>query len=122
MTLSLDLGVQHVVREELVSAMATYRAKAAAGSGHQTIASGEVIAMVSLPDYDPNHREEALDKDRLNRMTSGVYELGSVFKVLTVAGALDAGSATMRSSYDASSAAASSAASPSRTSTARSAA
>ena len=100
-TLSLDLGVQHVVREELVNAMATYRAKAAAGAVID-IASGEVIAMVSLPDYDPNHREEALDKDRLNRMTSGVYELGSVFKVLTVAGALDAGSATLRSSYDAS--------------------
>jgi cell division protein FtsI (penicillin-binding protein 3) len=100
-TLSLDLGVQHVVREELVSAMATYRAKAAAGAVID-IASGEVIAMVSLPDYDPNHREQALDKDRLNRMTSGVYELGSVFKVLTVAGALDAGSATLRSSFDAS--------------------
>ena len=100
-TLSLDLGVQHVVREELVNAMATYRAKAAAGAVID-VASGEVIAMVSLPDYDPNHREEALDKDRLNRMTSGVYELGSVFKVLTVAGALDAGSSTMRSSYDAS--------------------
>jgi cell division protein FtsI (penicillin-binding protein 3) len=66
------------------------------------IASGEVVAMVSLPDYDPNHREQALDKDRLNRMTSGVYELGSVFKVFTTAAALDGGSASMRSSYDAS--------------------
>ena len=55
-TLSLDLGVQHVVREELVNAMATYRAKAAAGVVID-VASGEVIAMVSLPDYDPNHRE-----------------------------------------------------------------
>ena len=90
-TLSLDLGVQHVLREELVNAMATYRAKAAAGVVID-VASGEVVAMVSLPDYDPNHREQALDKDRLNRMTSGVYELGSVFKVFTVAGALDAGS------------------------------
>jgi cell division protein FtsI (penicillin-binding protein 3) len=100
-TLSLDLGVQHVVREELVDAMTTYRAKAAAGVVID-VASGEVIAMVSLPDYDPNHREQALDKDRLNRMTSGVYELGSVFKVFTAAAALDGGSASMRSSYDAS--------------------
>ncbi len=100
-TLSLDLGVQHVVREELENAMATFRAKAAA-SVVIDVASGEVIAMVSLPDYDPNHREQALDKDRLNRLTSGVYEMGSVFKVLTVAGALDAGSSTLRSSYDAS--------------------
>jgi len=100
-TLSLDLGVQHVVREELVKAMATYQAKAAAGVVID-IKSGEVMALVSLPDYDPNHREQALDKDRLNRMTSGVYEMGSVFKVLTVAGALDAGSSSLRSSYDAS--------------------
>jgi cell division protein FtsI (penicillin-binding protein 3) len=100
-TLSLDLGVQHVVREELVDAMATYRAKAAAGVVID-VQSGEVVAMVSLPDYDPNHREQALDKNRLNRLTSGVYELGSVFKTITVAGALDAGSSTLRSSYDAS--------------------
>jgi cell division protein FtsI (penicillin-binding protein 3) len=100
-TLSLDLGVQHVLREELVNAMTIYRAKAAAGVVVD-VQSGEVVAMVSLPDYDPNYREQALDKDRLNRMTSGVYELGSVFKVFTVAAALDGGSASMRSSYDAS--------------------
>ncbi len=100
-TLSLDLGVQHVLREELVNAMTTYRAKAAAGVVID-VESGEVVAMVSLPDYDPNYREQALDKDRLNRMTSGVYELGSVFKVFTAAAALDGGSASMRSSYDAS--------------------
>ncbi|MGB6968699.1 MAG: penicillin-binding protein 2 [Methyloceanibacter sp.] len=100
-TISLDLGVQHVVREELASAMATYRAKAAAGVVID-VHSGEVMAMVSLPDYDPNHREQALDKDRLNRLNSGVYEMGSVFKVFTTAGALDEGSASLRSSYDAS--------------------
>ena len=100
-TLSLDLGAQHVVREELVNAMSTFRAKAAAGVVID-VKSGEVRALVSLPDYDPNHREQALDKDRLNRMTSGVYEMGSVFKTLTVAGALDGGSSTLRSSYDAS--------------------
>jgi len=100
-TLSLDLGAQHVLREELVNAMTVYRAKAAAGVVID-VSSGEVVAMVSLPDYDPNYREQALDKDRLNRMISGVYELGSVFKVFTLAGALDGGSAAMRSSYDAS--------------------
>ena len=100
-TLSLDLGVQHVLREELINAITTYRAKAAAGVVID-VQSGEVVAMVSLPDYDPNYREQALDKDRLNRMNSGVYELGSVFKVFTLAAALDGGSATMRSSYDAS--------------------
>ena len=60
-------------------------------------------ALVSLPDFDPNHREQALDKDRLNRIGFGVYEMGSVFKVFTVAGVLDSGLANMRSVYDASS-------------------
>jgi cell division protein FtsI (penicillin-binding protein 3) len=62
-----------------------------------------VLALASLPDYDPNHREQALDKDRLNRIGSGVYEMGSVFKVFTVAGVLDEGLASLHSVYDASS-------------------
>ena len=61
------------------------------------------MALASLPDYDPNHREQALDKERLNRIGFGVYEMGSVFKVFTVAGVLDGGQATLRSHYDASS-------------------
>jgi cell division protein FtsI (penicillin-binding protein 3) len=101
-SLSLDLGVQHVLREELGRAMATYHAKAAGGIVLD-VHSGEVLALASLPDNDPNHREQALDKDRLNRMSSGVYEMGSVFKVFTVAGVLDQGLASLRSVYDASS-------------------
>jgi cell division protein FtsI (penicillin-binding protein 3) len=100
-TISLDLGVQHVLRQELKAAMATYRAKAAA-SVVIDIHSGEVVGLVSLPDYDPNRREQALDKERANRIAFGVYEMGSVFKVFTVAGVLDSGLASMRSSYDAS--------------------
>jgi cell division protein FtsI (penicillin-binding protein 3) len=101
-TLSLDLGVQHVLREELGRAVTAYHAKAAAGIV-MDVHSGEVVALASLPDYDPNHREQALDKDRLNRMISGVYEMGSVFKVFTVAGVLDTKMATLHSSYDATS-------------------
>ncbi len=100
-TLSLDLGAQHVLREELGRAIATYRAKAAAGLVLD-VHSGEVVALASLPDYDPHRREQALDKERLNRIGFGVYEMGSVFKVFTVAGVLDGGDATLRSSYDAS--------------------
>jgi cell division protein FtsI (penicillin-binding protein 3) len=99
--ISLDLGVQHVVREELAKAMATYHASAAA-SVVIDVQSGEVLALSSLPDFDPNKRKQALDKNRINRLTSGVYEMGSVFKVFTTAAALDAGSATLHSSYDAS--------------------
>jgi cell division protein FtsI (penicillin-binding protein 3) len=100
-TLSLDLGVQHVLHEELAAAIETYRAKAAAGIIID-VHSGEVVGMTSLPDYDPNRREQALDKDRLNRLNSGVYEMGSVFKVFTAASALDARTVNLRSSYDAS--------------------
>jgi cell division protein FtsI (penicillin-binding protein 3) len=100
--ISLDLGAQHVLREELTRAIATYQAKAAAGVVVD-VHSGEVVALVSLPDYDPNRREQALDKDRLNRINFGVYEMGSVFKVFTIAGVLDLGLASLRSSYDASS-------------------
>ena len=63
-TISLDLGVQHVLREELKSAVATFHAKAAAGIVID-VHSGEVRGLASLPDFDPNHREQALDKDRL---------------------------------------------------------
>jgi cell division protein FtsI (penicillin-binding protein 3) len=101
-TISLDLGVQHVLREELSNAISTFHAKAAAGLVID-VHSGEVVGLVSLPDFDPNHREQALDKDRLNRIGFGTYEMGSVFKVFTLAGVLDLGLANMRSVYDATS-------------------
>ena len=98
--LAMDLSVQHAVREELVQAMKLYKAKAAAGIVLD-VHSGEIVALSSLPDYDPNRREQALDKDRFNRVTSGVFEMGSVFKIFTTAGALDAGVTSLDKSYDA---------------------
>lgn len=99
---SLDVGVQHVLREELKTAIATYKAKAAAGVVVD-VHTGEVVGLASLPDYDPNHREQALDKEKINRIGFGVYEMGSVFKVFTVAGVLDLGLANLNTTYDASS-------------------
>lgn len=98
--LSLDLRVQYALREELAAAMGDYKAKAAAGV-ILNVHTGEVVAMASLPDYDPNNGAEALDPDRLNRITGGVFELGSTFKAFTVAMALDEGAATLKDSYDA---------------------
>ena len=98
--LSVDLRVQHVVRDELVKAMERYRAIAAAGIVLDA-KTGEVVAMSSLPDYDPNDRSEALEKDRLNRATGGVFEMGSVFKAFTTAMALDSGAVTINDSFDA---------------------
>lgn len=99
--LSVDLSVQHALRAELARALDLYKAKAA-GAMVMNVHSGEVLAMASLPDFDPNRREEAAERERFNRMTGGVYELGSVFKIFTVAGALDLGVTTLDQGYDAS--------------------
>jgi len=98
--LSIDTGVQHIVRDELVQAMQRYRA-IAAGGVILNAKTGEVVAMVSLPDYDPNNPFNALDKDRLNRMSAGTFEMGSTFKAFTTAMALDSGLVTLESRFDA---------------------
>lgn len=98
--LSLDLRVQHVLRDELSAAMERYKAIATAGVVLD-VHTGEVIALASLPDYNPNDPVDALKKDRLNRMTAGTYEMGSTFKAFTTAMALDSGHVTMNSSFDA---------------------
>lgn len=98
--LAMDLRVQHALREELVAGRDKYKAQAAAGIVAD-VRTGEIVAMVSLPDYDPNDPRQALDKTRINRLTTGVFEMGSTFKALTVAMALDSGKVTLGSSFDA---------------------
>ncbi|MCY0096020.1 peptidoglycan D,D-transpeptidase FtsI family protein [Hoeflea ulvae] len=98
--LSLDLRVQHVLRDELAAAMDRYKAIAAAGVV-LNVHTGEVVGMSSLPDYDPNNPVEALQKDRLNRMSAGTYEMGSTFKAFTTAMALDSGKVKISDSFDA---------------------
>ncbi|WP_275430584.1 penicillin-binding transpeptidase domain-containing protein, partial [Klebsiella aerogenes] len=71
--------VQHVVRDVLVNAVERYRA-IAAGAVVLDADTGEVLAMGSVPDFDPNNPFNALEKDRLNRMSAGVYEMGSTIK------------------------------------------
>jgi cell division protein FtsI (penicillin-binding protein 3) len=99
--LAVDLRVQHALRDELIAAREKFKAIAAAGV-LTDVRTGEVISMVSVPDYDPNNPREALDPTRINRLTTGVYEMGSTFKALTLAMALDSGKITLRSSFDAS--------------------
>jgi len=96
--LSIDMRVQHLLRDELVKGLEKYRAIAAAGA-IMDVNTGEMIALVSLPDFDPGNPVDALEKDRINRMNVGVYEMGSTFKALTIAMALDAGKANINSSY-----------------------
>src|SRR4029450_7275431 len=98
--LAVDLRVQHALRDELIAARAKFKAIAAAGL-LTDVRTGEVVAMVSVPDYDPNNPREALDPTRINRLTTGVYEMGSTFKTLTVAMALDSGRINLDSRFDA---------------------
>jgi len=97
---ALDLNVQHAMRDELQSAKDHFSAIAAAGLVLD-VDSGEIVSMVSLPDYDPNKPGKSMDKMRLNRLTTGVFEMGSTFKALTVAMALDSGKINLNSSFDA---------------------
>ena len=98
--LSIDLRAQHALRDELVKARTKFKAKAAAGLVTDA-RTGEVVAMVSVPDYDSNNPKEALDRNRINRLTVGVYEMGSTFKSLTLAMALDSGRIGLKDSFDA---------------------
>jgi cell division protein FtsI (penicillin-binding protein 3) len=98
--LSIDIRVQQILRQELAGQIEKF--KAIGGGGVVLdVESGEVVAMVSLPDFDPNAAGQAADDTRFNRMTLGVYELGSVFKIFNHAIALETGVATFASSYDA---------------------
>ncbi|MEM1364983.1 MAG: penicillin-binding protein 2 [Pseudomonadota bacterium] len=98
--LSIDLGAQFIVRDELMKAMDKYQA-IAAGAVVLDARTGEIAAMVSLPDYDPNDPRDALKKDNLNRLSAGVFEMGSTFKTFTTAMALDSGMVNLGSRFDA---------------------
>ncbi len=82
MQLALDIRVQDILHDELVTAMEYYRSKAAAGV-IMDVTNGEVLAISSLPDFDPNLQYEATADQRFNRVINGVYELGSIFKIFT---------------------------------------
>ena len=98
--LSLDLRVQHVLRDELFQAKEKFKAIAAAGTVVD-VRTGEIVAMASLPDFDANDPAKALDPKALNRLTTGVFEMGSTFKALTFAMALDSGRFNINSAIDA---------------------
>lgn len=99
--LSLDLRVQYALNDELRKAVARFSAIAGAGL-ILDVTNGEVIALVSLPDFDPNIPADALKPDRINRISVGTYEMGSTFKAMTTAMALDSGVFNIHSVLDAS--------------------
>jgi cell division protein FtsI (penicillin-binding protein 3) len=103
LALSIDLGAQQAMRDVLARGVERYGAEGAAGV-MLDVRTGEVIAMVSLPDFDPNAPVDTTlrgaDSPRFNQAVTGLYELGSVFKALTAAIAIDVGVATPETELD----------------------
>ena len=97
--LSLDSGATHVLHQQLVEAVVLYKAKAASGVV-MNVNTGEIIAAASVPDFDPQKPQQLFDKNRFDRISNGVFELGSVFKILTMAMVLDRNIATLNSPID----------------------
>ncbi|MBI1274067.1 MAG: penicillin-binding protein 2 [Alphaproteobacteria bacterium] len=98
--LSVDIRAQHILHRELDAARRKFRAIGAAGM-IMDVRTGELLALVSLPDFDPHRSGTASDSAKFNRDTSGVYELGSVFKIFTLAMALDNGEIKVSDRFDA---------------------
>ena len=88
--LTVDTDVQFLIREELKRFNTIFGSKGSAAI-LMDVNNGEIISMISYPDFNLNKREKIDDTDYINRATKGVYELGSVFKTFTIAAGLDAG-------------------------------
>ena len=99
--LALDIRAQQAVHDALAGAVHDYSALGGCALVVD-VRSREVVSLVSLPDFDPNHPEMAPADARMNRCTGSVYELGSMFKIVTTAMALEGGRVTMASHFDAS--------------------
>ncbi|MGN7293359.1 peptidoglycan D,D-transpeptidase FtsI family protein [Rhizobium sp. SAFR-030] len=98
--LSIDVRVQAILREVLMSNIAKFKAKGAGGVVLDAN-TGEVLAMASAPDFDPNDPTVGGEEGWLNRMSNGTFEMGSTFKSFTLAMALDSGKVNINDSFDA---------------------
>ncbi len=86
--LSLDTNIQYIINDELENAVTTFKATGG-GALLMNVNNGEILSLVSLPNFDINKRSQIIDKNYINKITKGVYELGSIFKTFTVALALE---------------------------------
>ncbi len=98
--LSIDVRLQHILREELGRAIADFTGIGGAGA-ILDVNTGELVALVSLPDFDPNQPGTASDDARFNRASLGIYEMGSTFKIFNTALALDSGIVRLTDQFDA---------------------
>jgi len=97
--LSIDIRIQSLLRQQLMDSVAEFKARGAAGA-IVDVQTGEVMAMVSLPDFDPNQPSSMRGDAGFNRVTKGVYEMGSTFKLFTTAMALDSNTIGLKDGYD----------------------
>ena len=88
--LTVDKDIQFLIRQELLKYNEVFNTIGSAAI-LMDIHNGEIVSIISLPDFNPNKRENIVDVNYINRATKGVYELGSVFKTFTFAAALDEG-------------------------------
>ena len=86
--LTLDSNIQYIINKELNEAIKTFDASGAAAL-LMNVNNGDILSLVSLPSFNINHRKTITDKNYINKITKGVYELGSIFKTFTVALALE---------------------------------
>ncbi len=84
LTMTLDKEIQFLVRQELLNSEKIFK-NVGSASILMNINNGEILSLVSLPDFDINKRNNISDKKYINRATKGVYEFGSVFKTFTIA-------------------------------------
>ena len=99
--LSIDIRAQNIVHDVVTDALTTYQSTSA-GAVILDIHTGEVIAMASAPDFDPNDPKATGGEGWLNRMSNGTDEMGSVFKTFSIAMAIDTGTVKLSDSFDAS--------------------
>ena len=88
--LTVDTDIQFLIRKELMKYQEIFRSKGSAAI-LMNVNSGEILSMVSLPDFNLNKRETINDVSYINRVTKGTYELGSVFKTFTIASGINEG-------------------------------
>ena len=97
--LSIDMRVQHALRDELVKGITKYKAIAGSGIVYD-VTTGEILALASYPDFDANVSTDAQKPENINRAMVGVYEMGSTFKALNTALALESGKLNINSAFD----------------------
>jgi len=86
--LTVDKDLQFLIRDELIRFNKIFKTKGSA-SILMDVNNGEILSLVSLPDFDPNKRQDISDPNLINRATKGIYEFGSVFKTFTLASAFN---------------------------------